>query len=421
MTVTIAPATQRRSPLDVARIRADFPILSQTVNGKPVVYLDNAATSQKPRQVIDAMRAVFEEHNANIHRGVYEFSERTTAAFEGARAKAARFIGARDEREVIFVRNATEGVNLVAYTWGRENIRSGDRIISTVLEHHSDFVPWQQLAKDVGAQIVMIDVDDDGRLRRDQLSAELKRGVRLLAVTHTSNGLGTVNPVKEIVAEAHAAGATVLVDAAQAVPHTPVDVTDLDCDFLVFSGHKMLAPPGSGAVWARIGLLERMRPFLFGGDMISRVTVEKTEWNELPWKFEAGTSSYVDAIGLGAAVDYLEAVGVAKIHEHELSLVAYLLPRLAAVAGITVYGPKTLDDRVGVVSFNIEGIHPHDVATIFDREGVCVRAGHHCNQLLMTRLGVAATTRASFYLYNTTDECDALLAAIDKAKKVFGV
>jgi cysteine desulfurase/selenocysteine lyase len=421
VTVTTKAASQARSQLDVARIRADFPILSRAVNGNPVVYLDNAATSQKPRQVIDAMSAVFLEHNANIHRGVYEFSETTTAAFEGARAKVARFIGARDDAEVIFVRNATEGVNLIAYTWGRENIKSGDRVISTVLEHHSDFVPWQQLAKDVGATIVMIDVDDDGRLRRDQLSAELKRGAKLLAITHTSNGLGVVNPVKEIVAEAHAAGATVLVDAAQAVPHTPVDVTDLDCDFLVFSGHKMLAPPGSGAVWARRSLLERMPPFLFGGDMISRVTVEKTEWNELPWKFEAGTSSYVDAIGLGAAVDYLEAVGVAKIHEHELSLVAYLLPRLIEMGGITVYGPKTLDDRVGVVSFNIEGIHPHDVATIFDREGVCVRAGHHCNQLLMTRLGVAATTRASFYLYNTTDECDALLGAIEKAKQVFKV
>lgn len=421
MAVTVKTPSQQHSPLDVARIRADFPILSRTVNGKTVVYLDNAATSQKPRQVIDAMSAVFEEYNANIHRGVYEFSETTTAAFEGARAKVAKFIGAKDDREVIFVRNATEGVNLVAYTWGRDNIKSGDRIISTVLEHHSDFVPWQQLAKDAGAQIVMIDADDDGRLRRDQLSAELKKGAKLLAITHTSNGLGTVNPIKEIVAEAHAAGATVLVDAAQAVPHTPVDVTDLDCDFLVFSGHKMLAPPGSGAVWVRMALLERMRPFLFGGDMISRVTVEKTEWNELPWKFEAGTSSYVDAIGLGAAVDYLEAVGVAKIHEHELSLVGHLLPRLAEVPGVTVYGPKTLEARVGVVSFNIEGIHPHDVATIFDREGVCVRAGHHCNQLLMTRLGVAATTRASFYLYNTTGECDALLGAIDKAKKVFKV
>jgi len=418
MAVTVKPQT---ATLDVARIRADFPVLSQAVRGKPVVYLDNAATSQKPRQVIDAMRRVFEEHNANIHRGVYEFSERTTAAFEEARAKVARLLNAPSEREVIFVRNATEGVNLVAYSWGRENIKAGDRIVTTVLEHHSDFVPWQQLAKDVGAQVVVVDIDEDGRLRRDQLSAELRKGAKLLAITHTSNGLGTVNPIKEIAAEAHAAGATVLVDAAQAVPHTPVDVQDLGADFLVFSGHKMLAPPGSGAVWGRTALLEEMRPFLYGGDMISRVTVSMTEWNELPWKFEAGTSSYVDAIGLGAAVDYLTDVGLDRIHEHELSLVGYLLPRLTEIPGVTVYGPKTLENRVGVVSFNIEGIHPHDVATIFDREAVCVRAGHHCNQPLMTRLGVPATTRASFYLYNTIEECDALVRVVHSAKKVFGV
>ena len=418
MAVTVKPQT---APLDVARIRADFPVLSQTVRGKPVVYLDNAATSQKPRQVIDAMRRVFEEHNANIHRGVYEFSERTTAAFEEARAKVARLLNAPSEREVIFVRNATEGVNLVAYSWGRENIKPGDRIVTTVLEHHSDFVPWQQLAKDVGAQVVVVDIDDEGRLRRDQLSAELRKGAKLLAITHTSNGLGTVNPVKEIAAEAHAVGATVVVDAAQAVPHTPVDVQALGADFLVFSGHKMLAPPGSGAVWGRTALLEEMRPFLYGGDMISRVTVSMTEWNELPWKFEAGTSSYVDAIGLGAAVDYLTDVSLERIHEHELSLVGYLLPRLGEIPGVTIYGPKTLESRVGVVSFNIEGIHPHDVATIFDREAVCVRAGHHCNQPLMTRLGVPATTRASFYLYNTIEECDALVHVVHAAKKVFGV
>jgi len=416
--VTVKPQT---APLDVARIRADFPVLSRTVRGKPVVYLDNAATSQKPRQVIDAMRRVFEEHNANIHRGVYEFSERTTAAFEEARAKVARLLNAPSEREVIFVRNATEGVNLVAYSWGRENIKPGDRIVTTVLEHHSDFVPWQQLAKDVGAQVVVVDIDDEGRLRRDQLSAELRKGAKLLAITHTSNGLGTVNPVKEIAAEAHAVGATVVVDAAQAVPHTPVDVQALGADFLVFSGHKMLAPPGSGAVWGRTALLEEMRPFLYGGDMISRVTVSMTEWNELPWKFEAGTSSYVDAIGLGAAVDYLTDVSLERIHEHELSLVGYLLPRLGEIPGVTIYGPKTLESRVGVVSFNIEGIHPHDVATIFDREAVCVRAGHHCNQPLMTRLGVPATTRASFYLYNTIEECDALVRVVHAAKKVFGV
>jgi cysteine desulfurase/selenocysteine lyase len=419
MAVTVRGAT---SSLDVARIRADFPILSQKVHGdKPVAYLDNAATSQKPRQVIDAMREVFESYNANIHRGVYEFSEKTTAAFEGAREKTARLINA-EAREIIFVRNATEGVNLVAYTWGRENIKAGDRIISTVLEHHSNFVPWQQLAKDVGAEIVMIDVDDEGRLRRDQFTAALAKGrVKLVAITSTSNGLGTVTPAKELTAEAKVAGATVLIDAAQAVPHTTVDVKDIGCDFLVFSGHKMLAPPGSGAVWAHAALLERMRPFLFGGDMIAKVTVAETTWNDLPWKFEAGTSSYVDAIGLGAAIEYLEGVGLDKIHEHELFLTGYLLPRLADIPGVTMYGPKTLDDRVGVVSFNIEGIHPHDVATIFDSEGVCIRAGHHCNQLLMAKLSVAATNRASFYLYNTTEECDLLVSAILKAKKVFGV
>jgi cysteine desulfurase/selenocysteine lyase len=421
MAITVRAA--RSTPLDVAKIRADFPVLAQKVHGdKPVAYLDNAATSQKPRQVIEAMRAVFEEYNANIHRGVYEFSERTTAAFEGAREKTAAFLNAASSREVIFVRNATEGVNLVAYTWGRENIKAGDRIISTVLEHHSNFVPWQQLAKDVGAEIVMIDVDDEGRLRRDQYAAALNKGrVKLVAITSTSNGLGVVLPAKELTAEAHAAGAAVLIDAAQAVPHAKVDVKDIDADFLVFSGHKMLAPPGSGAVWVREEHLKKMRPFLFGGDMIAKVTVEETTWNELPWKFEAGTSSYVDAIGLGAAIDYLEAVGMDKIHEHEIFLTGYLLERLEKMPGLTLYGPRTLEDRVGVVSFNIDGIHPHDVATIFDSEGVCVRAGHHCNQLLMTRLSVPATTRASFYLYNTTAECDRLVDAIAKAKKVFGM
>jgi cysteine desulfurase/selenocysteine lyase len=421
MAVTVRAA--RSTPLDVAKIRADFPVLAQKVHGdKPVAYLDNAATSQKPRQVIDAMREVFEQYNANIHRGVYEFSERTTAAFEGAREKTAAFLNAASSREIIFVRNATEGVNLVAYTWGREHIKAGDRIVSTVLEHHSNFVPWQQLAKDVGAEIVMIDVDDEGRLRRDQYTAALAGGrVKLVAITSTSNGLGVVLPAKELTAEAHAAGAAVLIDAAQAVPHAKVDVKDIDADFLVFSGHKMLAPPGSGAAWVREEHLKKMRPFLFGGDMIAKVTVQETTWNELPWKFEAGTSSYVDAIGLGAAIDYLEAVGMDKIHEHELFLTGYLLERLEKMPGVTLYGPRTLEDRVGVVSFNIDGIHPHDVATIFDSEGVCVRAGHHCNQLLMTRLSVPATTRASFYLYNTTAECDRLVDAISKAKKVFGL
>ncbi|MBA3376531.1 MAG: cysteine desulfurase [Actinobacteria bacterium] len=406
--------------LDVHRIRADFPILGRKVaGGKRLVYLDNAATSQKPRQVLDAMDSVYREHNANIHRGVYELSEETTALFEGARDRVAAFINAPHSREVIFCRNATEGINLVAYSWGRDTVKRGDRVIVSILEHHSNFVPWQQLCAEVGAELVVIDIDDQGRLRRDQFEAEVARGARLVAITHTSNGLGTVNAVKELTAVAKAAGATVLIDAAQAVPHTPVDVQDIGCDFLVFSGHKMLAPPGSGALWGRTEILERMRPFLYGGDMISRVAVDTTTWNELPWKFEAGTSAYVDAIGLGAAVEYLTAVGMDRVHAHERALVTYALPRLLEIPGITVYGPHDLEDRVGVISFGLDGIHPHDAATIFDREGVCVRAGHHCNQPLMTRLGCVATTRASFYLYNTIEECDALLGAIAKAQRIF--
>jgi len=415
--------TARGGPraLGVERIRADFPVLSRTASGRPLVWLDNASTSQKPRQVLDAMQRVYEEHNANIHRGVYEFSERTTAAFEEAREKVARFINAPAAREVIFVRNATEGLNLVAYAWGRDNVKPADRVITTVLEHHSNFVPWQQLAKEAGADLVVVDVDDEGRLRLDQLRRELERGAKVLALTHTSNGLGVVNPVAEIVRWAKAAGATVVVDAAQSAPHTTVDVRALGCDFLAFSGHKMLGPVGSGAVWGRAELLERMRPFLYGGDMISRVSVDRSEWNELPWKFEAGTSSYVDAIGLGAAVDYLTAVGMERIHEHETELLRHLLPKLLADEAVTVYGPRGLEERVGVVSFDVRGIHPHDMATLLDREGIAVRAGHHCNHPLMTRLGVPATTRASMYLYNTAAECDALVDAIAKAKKVFGV
>ena len=417
VTAPAKPAT----PLDVERIRADFPILSRTAHGKPLVYLDNAATSQKPRAVIEAMSKVYEDHNANIHRGVYEFSERTTALFEGAREKVAKLINAPQTREVIFCRNATEGLNLVMQTWGREHIGAGDVIVTTVLEHHSNFVPWQQLAQQVGAELVVVDIDDEGRLRREAFTAAMAKRPKLVALTHTSNGLGTVTPAKELIAEAHAAGALVVLDGAQSVPHAKVDVRDLDCDFLAFSGHKMLAPPGSGVVWGRAAILERMRPFLYGGDMISRVAVDLTTWNELPWKFEAGTSAYVDAIGLGAAVDYLQAVGLEKIHEHERALVAYALPRLGAIPGVTVFGPKTTEDRVGVISFDVAGIHPHDVAQIFDSEGICVRAGHHCNQPLMNRLGTAATTRASFYLYNTFAEIDALVAAIGRAKQLFKV
>ncbi len=409
------------TPLDVERIRADFPILSKHVHGRPVVYLDNAATSQKPRQVIDAMSSVYEEHNANIHRGVYEFSERTTALFEGAREKVARLINAPQTREVIFCRNATEGLNLVMQTWGRDNISAGDLIVTSVLEHHSNFVPWQQLAMQTGARLVVVDVDDEGRIRREAFSAAMAQQPKLVAITHTSNGLGTVTPAKELIAEAHASGAITVLDGAQSVPHAKVDVRDLDTDFLAFSGHKMLAPPGSGVIWGRTALLEKMRPFLYGGDMIMQVGIEKSTWNDLPWKFEAGTSAYVDAIGLGAAVDYLQAVGLDKIHQHELALVAYALPKLQAIDGVRIFGPTTLEDRVGVISFDLAGIHPHDVAQIFDSLGICVRAGHHCNQPLMARLGTPATTRASFYLYSTFAEVDALVAAIGEAKRVFKV
>ncbi|MBM4420889.1 MAG: SufS family cysteine desulfurase, partial [Chloroflexi bacterium] len=363
--------------LDVARVRADFPILTQRVHGKPLVYLDNAATSQKPTAVIEAVSRAFTEHNANIHRGVYELSERTTALFEGARETVARFINAPETHEVIFVRNATEALNLVAYSWGQDNIKKGDRIITTVLEHHSNFVPWQQLAQRVGAEVVVIDIDDQGRLRMDDYEREVAKGARLVAFTHTSNGLGVVNPAKEMIAKAKAAGATVLVDGAQSVPHFPVDVRDLGCDFLVFSGHKMLAPPGSGALWGRTALLEAMRPFLYGGDMIAAVTVQRSTWNDLPWKFEAGTSAYVDAIGLGAAVEYLNAVGLERIEAHERALTQDLLARLGEMKGVRTFGPADTRDRSGVVSFEIEGVHPHDVATILDRGGVCVRAGHH--------------------------------------------
>ncbi len=404
---------------DVAKIRADFPILSRRPYGKQLVYLDNAATSQKPLTVLEAMDRVYRETNANTHRGVYLLSEETTAAFEAAREKVARFINVGDPAECVFVRNATEAMNLAAYSWGRTNVQSGDLVVGTVLEHHSNFVPWQQLAAQVGARYEIADIDEEGKLRRDQYAALLAKGPRLVALTHVSNGLGTINPIGELVAEAKAAGATVLVDGAQAVPHMPVDVRGIGCDFYAFSGHKMMAPTGSGVLWGRRELLEAMPPFLYGGEMIRRVTLAKTDYNELPWKFEAGTTDYVAAIGLGAAVDYLGGIGLEAIHQHERELTACALPRLDELPGVRMFGTRDLACRAGIVSFEVEGIHPHDLATLLDREGVCVRAGHHCNQPLMDRLGVPATTRASFYAYNTREEIDALVAAVVKAQAVF--
>ena len=404
---------------DVERIRADFPILQRRVYGKPLVYLDNAATSQKPQAVLDAMDRVYRETNANIHRGVYLMSEETTALYEDARAKIAALVNASDPAECVMVRNATEAMNIVAYSWARANVKAGDLIVGTILEHHSNLVPWQQFAKSVGARYEVVDIDDDYRLRRDQYEALLARGPKLVALTHVSNGIGTINPVDELTRQAKAAGATVLVDGAQAVPHMRVDVDAIGCDFYAFSGHKMLGPTGSGALWGRRALLEAMPPFLYGGDMIRRVTIKDTDYNELPWKFEAGTSDYVAAIGLGAAVDYLCAIGLDAIHRHERDLTAYALERFDELKGVRTFGTRDLAWRAGIVSFEVEGIHPHDLATLIDREAVCVRAGHHCNQPLMDRLGVPATTRASMYLYNTRDEVDALVAAVRKAQQVF--
>src|SRR5438552_10183162 len=404
--------------LNAEAARADFPILGRRINGKPLVYLDSAATSQKPAVVIDAMDDYYRRYNANPHRGVYTISEEATAAYESARQRVATFINAASPKEVIFTRNTTEAINLVRYSWGRVNVRSGDRILLTEMEHHSNLVPWQLLAQEQGARLEFLCIDDDGLLQLDQLERKLA-GVRLLALTHQSNTLGTINPIKAIAAAARRAGAVVLVDGAQAVPHMPVDVQDLDVDFYAFSGHKMCGPTGIGVLWARRALLESMPPFLGGGDMIKRVKLNEATWNDLPWKFEAGTPSVAEGIGLGAAVDYLSQFGMDRVRSHERTLVDYAMERLQDVPGITVYGPRDPEGHGGGVSVRLANIHPHDLATLVDREGIAVRAGHHCTQPLMDRLGVAATTRASFYIYNRVDEIDQLVSGIQKAQKVF--
>jgi cysteine desulfurase / selenocysteine lyase len=404
--------------INTEAVRADFPILDRRINGKPLVYLDSAATSQKPAVVIDAMDDYYRRYNANPHRGVYTISEEATAAYESARQRVATFIHAGSPKEVIFTRNTTEAINLVRYSWGRANVHAGDRILLTEMEHHSNLVPWQLLAQEVGARLEFLCIDDDGLLLLDQLERKLD-GVRLLAVTHQSNTLGTINPIKPITAAAHRAGALVLVDGAQAVPHMPVDVQDLDADFYAFSGHKMCGPTGVGVLWARRALLESMPPFLGGGDMIKRVKLNEASWNDLPWKFEAGTPSVAEGIGLGAAVDYLGQFGMERVRSHERTLVDYAMEKLQEIPGITLYGPRDSEIHGGAISFTLPTIHPHDLATLVDREGIAVRAGHHCTQPLMDRLGVPATTRASFYLYNRADEVDQLVSGIQKAQKVF--
>jgi cysteine desulfurase / selenocysteine lyase len=403
----------------IAEIRNDFPILSRTVHGKPLVYLDSTASSQKPRAVIEAMSVYYETFNANVHRGVYEISEEATAAMEKARVKVARFINARQSKQIIFTRNTTESINLVAYSWGNANIVAGDLIVLTEMEHHSNLVPWQLLAQRTGARLEFIPITDDGLLRLDIYEQLLQQQPKLVAFTHMSNVLGTINPAREMIAQAHAVGATVLIDAAQSVPHLPVDVQALDADFLCFSGHKMLGPTGIGVLYGKRDLLEAMPPFMGGGDMIRTVGLRQSTWNDLPWKFEAGTPAIAEAIGMGAAVDYLNMLGMNNVMQHEQALTHYAMEQLQNVPGLTIYGPEA-GRRGGVVSFTLGDIHPHDLASILDQEaGVAVRAGHHCAQPLMERLGLAATARASFYVYTLQEEIDALVQGLHRAIQIF--
>jgi cysteine desulfurase/selenocysteine lyase len=413
-------AVKAQSRLDAERLRADFPIFEQQIHGKPLSYLDSAVTSQKPRQVLDAMRTFYETSNANVHRGVYTLSERATAEFEAAREKVADFVNAPSSREIIFTRQATEALNLVAYAWGLNNLGPGDLVVVTELEHHSNFVPWQYIAKRMGAELRMIHVTDEGELDLSGLDEVGKDGdVKVVATNLVSNALGTINPVEWLTEWAHSQGAIMVVDAAQAAPHHPVDVQALGCDFLALSAHKMCGPTGVGALWGRAELLESMEPFNLGGHMISKVRFEETTWGEIPHKFEAGTSPIAEAVGLGAAIDYLTSIGIEAIEAHEQELAAVALERLGEIPGVVLYGPPA-ERRAGIVSFNVEGIHPHDVAQVLDSEGVAIRAGHHCCQPLMTRLGVAATNRASFYLYSVPDEIDRLVDGINKARRILG-
>jgi cysteine desulfurase/selenocysteine lyase len=406
--------------LDAKALRADFPILDQEINGKPLAYLDSAVTAQKPRQVLEAMTNFYETSYANVHRGVYALAERATEGFEGAREKVARFVNAPSSRELVFTRNATEGLNLVAYAWGLTNLGSGDLVVVTELEHHSNFVPWQYIAKRTGASFRMIPLTESGELDVGALDGIAAEGpVKVVATNFVSNALGTINPVERLAAWAHEQGAIMVVDAAQAAPHMAIDVQAIGCDFLAFSAHKMCGPSGVGALWGRRELLEEMEPFNLGGHMIRKVQFEETTWGDLPHKFEAGTSPIAEAVGFGAAVDYLTGVGLEAIEQYEHELAAYALERLQNVAGIVLYGPAP-ERRAGIVSFNMDGVHPHDVAQVLDWEGVAIRAGHHCCQPLMQRLGVAATNRASFYLYTLPEEIDRLAEGLLRVRKVFG-
>jgi cysteine desulfurase/selenocysteine lyase len=402
---------------DVAAVRADFPILRSTAHGKPLVYLDNAATTQKPQVVLDALADYYTSSNANVHRGVHYLSGRATDLFEEARAKVARFIGAAEPREVIFTRNATEGINLVAQAWGRANVREGDEILISAIEHHSNIVPWYLLCAEKGATLRVVPMFDNGELDLDAFGRLLSAKTRLVAISALSNALGTVTPLPEIIRAAHTAGARVLVDGAQAAYHMPVDVRSLDCDFFVLTGHKLYGPTGIGALYGKAALLEAMPPWMGGGDMIASVTFERITWNVIPNKFEAGTPDISGAIGLGVAVDYVSAIGMDRIQAHEQELLAYATDALNQVDGLRIFG--TAPRKASILSFVMDGIHPHDLGTIVDREGVAIRTGQHCAQPVMDRLGIAATARASLAMYNTREDIDSLVAALRKARKVF--
>jgi cysteine desulfurase / selenocysteine lyase len=411
-------AVEARPKLDAQELRADFPIFEQLIHGKPLSFLDSAASSQKPRQVLDAIREFYETSYANVHRGVYHLAEKATEGYEGARETIGRFINAPTSREIVFTRNATEGINLIAYAWGLPNLGPGDVVLVTELEHHSNFVPWQYIARRTGADFRMIPLDEQGELKLDSLDELAGEGrVRVVAAGLVSNSLGTINPIERLAAWAHEHDALMVCDAAQGAPHRPLDVQALGADFVAITAHKLCGPSGIGALWGRMELFQAMEPFNLGGHMISRVRLEDTSWGEVPAKFEAGTQPLAEAVGFAAATDYISQVGLEAIEHHEQDLAAYALERMGELPWVTTYGPPP-DRRAGIVSFNVEGIHPHDVAQILDGEGVAIRAGHHCCQPLMARLGVAATNRASFYLYTVREEIERLVDGLHKVRKI---
>lgn len=405
--------------MDIKEVRRQFPILDQEVNGHPLVYLDSAATSQKPLRVIEAVNQYYREYNSNVHRGVHTLGTKATDRYEGAREKVRKFIGAESTEEIIFTKGTTAGLNLVARSFGDAQVQEGDEIVITYMEHHSNLIPWQQLAKRKGAVLKYVPMQKNGTLRLEDVEKTVTERTKIVAAALVSNVLGTINPVKEMAKIAHSRGAYMVVDAAQGAPHMKVDVRDLDCDFLAFSGHKMCGPTGIGVLYGKKALLEEMEPLEYGGEMIDFVGLYDSTWKELPWKFEGGTPIIAGAIGLGEAIDFLEEIGLDEITAHEQDLSAYCLGQLSELEGITVYGPESADERAGLVTFNLENVHPHDAATILDAEGIAIRAGHHCAQPLMKWLDVTATARASFYLYNTKEDIDKLVAGIVKAKEYF--